>query len=216
MTSVKLMNTSTDHPRPTRHPARRSRGGTQPLPLSLDNILDSALPLLARDGADGLTVRSVADALGVSSPAVYHYFTGRDDLVDRLCERVAAEVDLAIDPTDAWDDSVVTVLLNMDHTFARYPGVIARVLSTRRHSPAAERITATVRNLIVEGGFDADDANDLLAALQFHFGGWLLGRRPEGAEHSLDPALLERSIRWLLNGFAAGLARSDDAGVASP
>ncbi len=216
MALVKLMSTSTDHPRQTRYPARRNRGGTQPLPLTLDDILDSAMPLLARDGADGLTVRSVADSLGVSSPAVYHYFSGRDDLIDRLCERVAAEVDLAIDPSDGWLDSVVTVLLNMDRTFARYPGVISRVLSTHGHSPAADRITATVRDLILEGGFGTDDADDLLAALQFHFGGWLLGRRPEGGEQSVDPALLERSIRWMLDGFAAGLARPHAVEAALP
>jgi AcrR family transcriptional regulator len=198
MAQVKLMSTSTNVPAQMR--PQRSRGGTQPLPLTRDDILGAALPLLARHGVDGLTVRSVADALGISSPAVYHYFSGRDALIDRLCERVAAEVDTHVDPSMRWDDAVVQVLLNMDRTFARYPGVVSRVLPTRRHSPAAQQISATVRSLIVDGGFEPDDADDVLAALQFLFGGWLLGER------STNPELLERSIRWLLDGFATGAA----------
>jgi TetR/AcrR family transcriptional regulator, tetracycline repressor protein len=197
MAQVKLMSTSTN-----RNPVRRSRGGTQPLPLTRDDIVSAALPLLARDGVDGLTMRSVADALGISSPAVYHYFSSRDDLIDRLCERVAAEVDLTVDPLRRWDDAVVVVLLNMDRTFARYRGVASRVLATRRRSPAAERISETVRALILDGGFEPDDADDLLASLQFLFGGWLL-RRPVVDDESADPALLERSIRWMLDGCAA-------------
>src|SRR5215218_10232659 len=104
---------------------KRSRGGTQPLPLTRDEILRAALPLLGRDGVESLTVRSVADQLGITSPAVYHYFDGRDDLVDRLCELVAAQVVIDVAPGTAWDDAIVQIVLNMDRTFARYHGVAA-------------------------------------------------------------------------------------------
>src|SRR5215211_1358977 len=195
MVAVKPMRTSTALSHPIDRPERRSRGGTQPLPLTRGDILRAALPLLARDGVDGLTVRSVADRLGISSPAIYHYFSGRDDLLDRLCELVAAEVDLAIDPSVPWDDAVVTVLLNMNDTFARYPGVAARVLAARRPSPAADRISEVVYQRIRGHGFGADRAHDLLAALHFLFGGWLLGKRPMRREHTNDPALLEQPAR---------------------
>jgi TetR/AcrR family transcriptional regulator, tetracycline repressor protein len=188
------MSTATTHP-------KRNRGGTQPLPLTRDDIVRAALPLLARRGADELTMREVADVLGISSPALYHHFAGRDELIDRLCEQVAAEVDLAIDTTMPWDDAVVTVLSNMDDTFAKYPGVAARVLSGRRRSPAADRITATVRSLIQSGCVDDDATDELLAALQFLFGGWLLARRAAHPRSAVDPAMLDRSIRWLLRGF---------------
>ena len=181
-------------------PARRSRGGTQPLPLSRDDIMRAALPLLERDGVDALTVRAVADELGISSPAVYHYFTNRDALIDRLCEQVTAEVDVAVAPATAWDDGIVQVLLNMDRTFARYPGVAARVLSSRKPSAAADRITGTVYRLIVDGGFADDDAEALLAALQYVFGGWLLGKPGRRGAQRASADSLERSIRWLLAG----------------
>jgi TetR/AcrR family tetracycline transcriptional repressor len=179
---------------------KRSRGGTQPLPLTREEILDAALPLLERVGVDALTVRSVAGQLGITSPAVYHYFDGRDDLVDRLCELVAAQVEIEVAPDTAWDDAVVEIVLNMDRTFARYPGVAARVLGSRRHSPAANLISGNVHAHLLRGGFDAERAEEVHAALHCLFGGWLLGKRPMLAERTTDRAVLERSVRWLLHG----------------
>lgn len=183
-------------------PAKRNRGGTQPLPLSRADILRAALPLLERDGVDGLRVRAVADRLGISSPAVYHYFSGRDDLIDRLCEEVAAGIDLTIDPSTGWDDGIVAVVLSMDRTFARYPGVAQRVLPARRHSPASDHISRTVHQLLLDGGFEPGRADELLAALQFLFGGWLVGRRAPATAAAASADTLERSVRWLLAGAA--------------
>jgi TetR/AcrR family tetracycline transcriptional repressor len=188
------MNTVTE-----RHePIKRTRGGTQPLPLTRSDVLDAAMPLLASHGVDGLTVKSVADALGISSPAIYHHVDGRDDLLDRLCERVAAEVNRNVaerlDPTMRWDDAVVAVLLEMDRTFARYPGVAARVLPAHRPSRAEAESTETVRRLLLDGGFDPEHATNVLSALQYLFAGWLL-RQNATEQHEL-----ERSIRWLLTG----------------
>jgi AcrR family transcriptional regulator len=180
-------------------PFQRRRGGTQPLPLSRDEILAVALPLLARDGVDGLTLRAVAERIGISSPALYHYFSGRDDLLDRLCELVAAEVDVTVDPSAAWDDAVVAVLTSMQRTFAQYPGVGVRVLGTRRPSPAADRIASVVRDLLLDGGLDDDTADRLLTSLRVYFAGWLLGP-PRAESRALDRALLEQSVRWMLRG----------------
>jgi TetR/AcrR family transcriptional regulator, tetracycline repressor protein len=201
------MSTSTTRPSASRQPVKRTRGGTQPLPLSRDGVLRAALPVLERDGVDGLTVRAVADELGISSPAVYHYFSGRDELIARLCEQVAAEVDVTIEPGIAWDDAIVQLLTNMDRTFARYPGVAQRVLTGRKPSPAADRLTSTVHELLVDGSFSPAEADRVLVALQHLFGGWLLGR-PTGRNHSRpQPDALERSIRWLLAGAAATAGR---------
>jgi len=189
------MSTPTKLPRQSRRPARRTRGGTQPLPLSREDVLDAALPLLAVHGVDGLTVRAVADALGISSPAIYHYVSGRDDLIDRLCERAAADIDLDVDPECPRTDAIVAVLLRMGRAFARYPGVASRVLIARRRSPSADRITDVVRHLVLDGGFGTDLADDVLAALRFVFAGWLLNGES-------DAGVLEQSIRAVLRGFA--------------
>jgi AcrR family transcriptional regulator len=50
-------------------------------------ILDAARDLLASGGQDGLSMRQVADQVGVSATAIYHYFDGKQDLVNRVVLR---------------------------------------------------------------------------------------------------------------------------------
>lgn len=51
---------------------------------SRDEVLAVAEELLTRDGAQGLSVRRIADALGVSRQIVYSRFRGKPDLVRAL------------------------------------------------------------------------------------------------------------------------------------
>jgi TetR/AcrR family transcriptional regulator, tetracycline repressor protein len=178
---------------------KRTRGGTQPEGLSRDDVLQAGLGVVADDGLDALSITSVARVLGVSGPAVYHYVESKDDLVDRVCERVARSVSLPA-AEGAWDDRIVAIILAMHTTFAAYPGVAARVLPFRRPSRAADQLAAAVRECLIEGGFADDTADDLLATLHFLVGGWLLGQRPNLAPSAMTPHLLERAVRWTLAG----------------
>jgi AcrR family transcriptional regulator len=47
-------------------------------------ILDAARDILATRGVEGLSMRQVADQVGVSATAIYHYFDGKQDLVNRV------------------------------------------------------------------------------------------------------------------------------------
>ncbi len=71
-------------------------------------IKAAALGELAATGADGLSLRAVARAVGVSVQALYHYFDSRDALVtalvadafDELAGAVSAAASAAGDPRD--------------------------------------------------------------------------------------------------------------------
>ena len=47
-------------------------------------ILNTALSILADQGVEGLTFAAVADKLGFSKPALYHYFRSKEDLLRSL------------------------------------------------------------------------------------------------------------------------------------
>jgi AcrR family transcriptional regulator len=50
-------------------------------------ILEAARDLLVNRGVDGLSMRQVAEQVGVSATAIYHYFSGKQDLVNRVVLR---------------------------------------------------------------------------------------------------------------------------------
>jgi AcrR family transcriptional regulator len=51
-----------------------------------DEILRVALGLFASKGIEGTGLREIAERIGVSQPALYHYFASKDALVDAVIE----------------------------------------------------------------------------------------------------------------------------------
>src|SRR5215469_4501982 len=64
---------------PTRKRRRRS--------LTLEAVLEASLTLLDARGADALTMRSVAGALGCSQASLYRHVRNREELVTLLYDR---------------------------------------------------------------------------------------------------------------------------------
>jgi AcrR family transcriptional regulator len=64
----------------TRPPTRRERLRQQ----TVDEIVQAALELVDAGGAHGLSLASVGKAMGMTPPALYHYFASREALLDAL------------------------------------------------------------------------------------------------------------------------------------
>ena len=73
--------------------------GGMPTPdrTSLQQIVDAARDILERDGLVGLTMQSVADAVGVRAPSLYKRVNGRDELVRLVAEATLLELTRRVD-----------------------------------------------------------------------------------------------------------------------
>lgn len=73
--------------------------------LSLEAVLGAAVDLLDAEGEHALTLRSLARELDTGVGSLYHYVSGKDELLDRATNEVLGEVldglDLPDDPYDA-------------------------------------------------------------------------------------------------------------------
>lgn len=82
-------------PATTRPLTRRERLRRQ----TVDEIVERALELVDTGGAHGLSIASVSKAMGMTPPALYHYFASREALLDALV--LAGYTDLGIAVEDA-------------------------------------------------------------------------------------------------------------------
>ena len=58
-----------------------------------ERILDATLELLRQDGIEGVSIRKIADHVGVSHMLLYSYFENRDAILQSLRERAWEEIE---------------------------------------------------------------------------------------------------------------------------
>jgi AcrR family transcriptional regulator len=51
------------------------------------SILDAARDLLAERGMSGLSMRALAERVGITAAAIYHYFENKDQLIERVVDK---------------------------------------------------------------------------------------------------------------------------------
>ena len=132
---------------PWRSAPRRS--GRAPRPqLSRDVVVGAALKVVENDGGDALTMRRVADEIGVSASALYGYVANKEELVQLVLDQIMEEVPEPPEST-GWQDFVRGFAREMYGMFRRHPGVAGLTLGRVPFGPAmmrgAERLVAELR-----------------------------------------------------------------------
>ena len=98
--------------------------------LTRQRVVAEALAAIAQDGAQALTMRSLAARLGVVPGALYHHVGNKQQLQDLLLDGVLAEVDVHLDPSLGWPDQLKLLAHRLRQVLERHPGVAA-ILKTR-------------------------------------------------------------------------------------
>jgi len=70
--------------------ARRSRGRP---PVALDRIIDTALQIVDEEGADALSMRTLAQRLESGTATLYRHFANRSEVIAHVVDRVFSEVE---------------------------------------------------------------------------------------------------------------------------
>jgi AcrR family transcriptional regulator len=79
----------------------RRRRGPRPS-LSGEQIVAAAIRIADRDGLGGLSMRTLADELGITAMSVYGYVPSKAELLDVMADRAYGEITLHSDPTATW------------------------------------------------------------------------------------------------------------------
>ncbi len=71
------------------------------IPLSRERVLAGAITVADTGGIGALTIRTLAQELGVKPMSVYHYVANKDEIIDGIVDLVYAEIDLPV-PGGDW------------------------------------------------------------------------------------------------------------------
>jgi AcrR family transcriptional regulator len=98
--------------------------------LTRERVVTEALAVIAEDGVQALTMRSLAARLGVVPGAVYRHVRNKQQLQDLLLDNVLAEIDVHLDPSLSWTGQLKVLAHRLRQVLEAHPGV-AGILKTR-------------------------------------------------------------------------------------
>jgi AcrR family transcriptional regulator len=116
-------------------------------------ILDAAITLADAEGVAALTMRAVAQRVGVTAMALYGYFPDKDSLLDAMADRVIGEVFPGPFPALAgWRDRLLAAA-EVARVMAReHPSVIQYAFTKPAQIPRTLRVVEFTYQALLDAG----------------------------------------------------------------
>ena len=169
-------------PRPR---ARRGRPtGGKPI-LTSERIVAEAVAMVEESGLDAVSMRGLARRLSVDAMSLYHHVDNRDALLDRITERVLADMELP-PATGVFRDDVHAMAQAFRRVALRYPHCAPLILTRQLGSFAALAPTEAALSILRAAGFPPDRAVHALRSILAFVIGTLLREVSAGPTFSGD------------------------------
>ena len=139
--------------------------------LSKQRVVVEAVRLADREGVDGLSMRTLAGALGAGAMSLYHYVASKDELLDAMIDLVFDEIELPPFEAD-WRSAMRREAESTRQALARHPWAIALMESRTSPGPANLRHREAVTACLRRAGFSvltATHANWLLSSYVYGY-----------------------------------------------
>jgi AcrR family transcriptional regulator len=118
-------------------------------------VLRAAIAHADRRGAEELTMRKLAKALGIEAMSLYNHVANKDDLLDGMVDLVFSEIE-APDPAGDWKEELRKRALSTRAALARHPWAIGQMEGRTDHGPANLRIHDAVLGCLRAAGFSLE------------------------------------------------------------
>ncbi len=99
----------------------------RPRQVDRSSVLTASLAIADADGLDAVTMRAVADRLGVTPMALYRHVKDKSDLLDGVVERLLDEIPAPAED-QPWDEQLRSMGTALRATARRHPAVFPLLL----------------------------------------------------------------------------------------
>jgi AcrR family transcriptional regulator len=187
-------------------------------------ILQTALMIIDRDGADSLSMRRLSEAVGRDPTVLYRHVPNKAAVLDGVAEIVLEQLTVNTDDPD-WAGQLRTVAHDFRRLALAHPNVVALLVTRPLATPLGQRPPGTLRHLedvlalLVYAGFTGEDALHIYRVVFAYLYGHVITElqevieRPEETDHVLRLGLHRLTITEfpLVRALAPALASYDGA-----
>jgi AcrR family transcriptional regulator len=168
--------------------------------LSRERVLQAAMAHADAGGLEALTMRRLAEVLGVAPMALYRHVANREDLIDGLIDVVFGEIDLPEAAGD-WRRAMRQRAISLRDFLLRHRWAIGFMESRANPGPASLRHHDAVIGSLRAGGFDMAMAAHAYSLLDAYIYGFALTKMSLPFDDTSDIADVAQEM---LEPFPAG------------
>ncbi|MDG9714910.1 TetR/AcrR family transcriptional regulator [Streptomyces sp. DH10] len=149
------------------------RGASARTPLSRERVIRTAMAVADEKGAAALTMRAIAEPLGVEAMSLYHHVAGREDILDGMVDAVFGEIDLPPREMD-WKSALRHRADSARAVLRRHPWAVGLMDSRSQPGPATLRHHDAVIGTLRAGGFSVPMAAHAVSLIDSYLYGFVL------------------------------------------
>jgi len=143
------------------------------VPLTRERVLRTAMTLADEGGIESLTMRKLAQKLGVEAMSLYYHVTNKDDILDGMVDIVFGEIDLASDQTN-WKTAMRKRAISVRKILSIHPWATSMMQSRVNPGPALLHHHNGVIGCLRESGFSVEMAAHAFSAMDAYIYGFSL------------------------------------------
>lgn len=155
--------------------------------LSRDRIVRAALAIADEHGAEAVTMRRVATALGSSTPmSLYRYVGGKHGIVDLMLDAVYGEIELPAEPSGDWRADLTLLAQRNRRALRRHPWFVPLSHHRPMFGPNALRHNEWALRAVDHLGLDVTTMMSIV--------GLVVGHAQSYAQHEAEEARMRARI----------------------
>jgi AcrR family transcriptional regulator len=124
-------------------------------PLTKERILRAAVALADEGGVESLSMRRIAQDLGVVPMALYKHVANKDEMLDGMVDVVVGEIDPPLEGAD-WNTAIRERVLSARRALLRHPWASRVIESRTSPTPTVIGYMDEMIGILRKGGFSVD------------------------------------------------------------
>ena len=155
---------------------------TRRTPLNRERVLQAAVSLADAAGFESLSMRRLAEELGVVPMAIYKHVANKDELLDGMVANLLGEIDPPA-PDQDWKSAVRLRVLSARQALQRHPWARQAIESRTNKTPDVLDYMDSFTGMFLAGGLSVDLTHHVMHAI----GGRMWGFTEELFDAPADP-----------------------------
>ncbi len=133
-------------------------------PLTKAHILRTAVALADEGGVESLSMRRLAQGLGVVPMALYKHVANKDEMLDGMVDVVVVEIDPPLEGAD-WKTAIRERVLSARRALLRHPWASRVIESRTAPTPTVIGYMDEMIGILRKGGFSVDLTHHAMHAI---------------------------------------------------